>query len=342
VSREISLFAGWTHHAANGTVTPVADLDDLRVFERVGALGSFAAAAKALGQPRSNVSRSVARLEASLATRLIHRTTREVTLTPAGESLMARCASALGELNDALTHVGSLSNEVSGPLILSAGIGFGINVLSDQLPGFLRSFPNVCVQLDLTSRAADLVADRVDVAIRLGPLPDSSMVAVFLGEMKRALCAAPAYLRLHGEPQAPDDLPNHRVIEMPAPDGRARTWRFVKEGRTSEIAVEPRVAVNDALTIHRLVLNGAGIGIVSCYLCAPDLDAGRLVHLLPAWSMPSIPVNMVFPSRRELSPVVRAFVDYMKQANPPGLHWQNNRLSAGDSSSRGQRTAPTT
>jgi LysR family transcriptional regulator, regulator for bpeEF and oprC len=302
----------------------VADLDDLRVFERVGALGSFAAAAKALGQPRSNVSRSVARLEAALATRLIHRTTREVTLTPAGESLMARCAAALGELSDALNHIGSLSNEVSGQLVLSAGIGFGINVLSDQLPGFLQSFPNVRVQLDLTSRNADLVADRVDVAIRLGPLLDSSMVAVFLGEMKRVLCAAPSYVEPRGEPSALDDLANHEVIEMPAADGRTRVWTFVKDGRTSEIAVEPRVAVNDALTIHRLVLNGAGIGVVSGYLCAPDIDAGRLVRLLPEWSAPSIPVNMVFPSRRELSPVVRAFVDYMKQANPPGLHWQNN------------------
>jgi LysR family transcriptional regulator, regulator for bpeEF and oprC len=322
VTGEISLAARWTHHAANGTVGRVADLDDLRVFERVGALGSFAAAAKALGQPRSNVSRSVARLEAALATRLVHRTTREVTLTPAGESLIARCAAALGELSDALSHVGSLSNEVSGRLMLSAGIGFGINVLAEQLPGFLRNFPNVRLQLDLTSRTADLVADRVDVAIRLGRLPDSSMVAVLLGEMRRVLCAAPSYLDRRGEPAAPDDLANHDAIEMPAADGRARTWVFVKGGRTTEITVEPRVAVNDALTIHRLVRNGAGIGIVSRYLCAADIDAGRLIHLLPEWHAPSIPVNMVFPSRRELSPVVRAFVDYMKQANPPGLQWQ--------------------
>jgi LysR family transcriptional regulator, regulator for bpeEF and oprC len=305
----------------------MADLDDLRVFEKVGSLCSFAAAAKALGQPKSNVSRSVARLEAALATRLIHRTTREVTLTPAGESLMARCASPLGELSEALSHVGSLSNEVSGQLVLSAGIGFGVNVLSDQLPGFLRKFPKVRVQLELTSRTADLVAERVDVAIRLGPLPDSSMVAVLLGEMKRVLCAAPVYLETHGSPSALADLERHEVIEMPAADGRMRTWLFAKDKRTTEVAVEPRVTVNDALTIHRMLVNGAGIGIVSCYLCAPDLHSGRLVHLLPGWTAPAVPVNMVFPSRRELSPVVRAFVDYMRQSNPPGFHWQNNQLS---------------
>lgn len=307
----------------------MAELDDLRVFERVGSLSSFAAAAKALGQPKSNVSRSVARLEAALATRLIHRTTREVTLTPAGQSLMTRCAAALAELSAALSHVESLSNEVSGQLILSSGIGFGINVLSDQLPGFLRNFPRVRVQLELTSRMADLVADRVDVAIRLGPLPDSSMVAVLLGEMKRVLCAAPSYLKLHGYPNALSDLGSHHLIEMPAVDGRSRTWSFVKDGRIREIAVEPRVAVNDALTIHKLLLNGAGIGVVSCYLSAPDLHAGRLVHVLPEWSTSTIPVNMIFPSRRELSPVVRAFVDYMKNANPPGFHWQNNELPFG-------------
>ena len=321
-----SRFAEWIHHAGNGTVDFVAELDDLRVFERVGTLCSFAAAAKALGQPKSNVSRSVARLEAALATRLIHRTTREVTLTPAGESLMTRCASALGELSDALSHVGSLSNEVSGQLILSAGIGFGINVLSEQLPGFLQSFPRVRVQLELTSRMADLVADRVDVAVRLGTLPDSSMVAVLLGEMKRVLCTSPRYAELRGVPTTLDELVRHDVIEMPAVDGRSRTWTFVNDGHIGEVAVEPRIAVNDALTIHRLLLNGSGIGIVSCYLCAPDLQSGRLIHLLPEWRAPSVPVNMVFPSRRELSPVVRAFVDYMKQANPPGLHWQNNEL----------------
>lgn len=301
-------------------------LDDLRIFERVGALRSFAAASRELDEPRSNVSRSIARLEASLGLRLVQRTTREVTLTPAGESLMQRCTSALGDLNDALAYVGSLSTEAQGLLRVSAGIGFGINVLAEQLPAFLRRFPRVDVDLDLTSRVADLVADRVDVAIRFGELADSSMVAVRLGEMKRVLCASPVYLAARAPPTAVDELTDHDVIEMPASDRQLRRWSFSKEDMTRDIFVKSRVSVNDALTIHRLVLNGAGIGVISCYLCAPDIEEGRLVHLLPEWTSSPVVVNLVFPSRRELTPSVRAFVDYLKASNPPGLHWQNNAI----------------
>ena len=304
------------------------DLNDLRVFERVGSLRSFAGAARALAQPRSTVSRSVARLEAALGTRLIHRTTREVALTPAGGSLMARCASALGELGDALAYVGSLATEAHGELHISVGIGFGINVLAEQLPAFLQRYPHVDVLLDLTSRPAELVSEHIDVAIRLGPLPDSSLVAVRLGEMRRVLCSAPGYLERKGTPRIPEELAAHDVIEMPGVDGRSRTWSFVRDGRTTEVAVEPRVSVNDALTINRLILNGAGIGMISCYLCAPEIAAGRLVPLLPEWTPPTVAVNLLFPSKRELAPAVRAFVDFMKQSNPPGLHWQNNELAA--------------
>jgi DNA-binding transcriptional LysR family regulator len=301
-------------------------LDDLRVFERVAALRSFAAASRALGEPRSNVSRSIARLERALGVRLIQRTTREVTLTPAGESLLQRCASALGDLDDALNYVSSLSDEAQGLLRVSAGIGFGINVLAEQLPAFLEQYPRVDIELDLTSRVADLVAERVDVAIRLGELADSSMVAVRLGELKRVLCAAPDYLAKHSVPTTLEDLTALDAIEMPGSDRLPRRWSFSRKGVTQEVLVEPRVSVNDALTIHRLVLNGAGIGVISCYLCAPDLEAGRLVQLLPEWTAAPVVVNLVFPSRRELTSAVRAFVDYLKASNAPGKHWQSNAM----------------
>jgi LysR family transcriptional regulator, regulator for bpeEF and oprC len=304
----------------------VPDFDDLRVFEKVGLLRSFAAAAKALSLPRSNVSRSIARLEASLGTRLIQRTTREVMLTPAGESLMIRSATALSQLGEALDYIGGLSTEAHGQLRVSSGIGFGINVLSEQLPTFLASYPAIDLQLDLTSRTADLIADRVDIAIRFGPLPDSSMVAVRLGEMKRVLCASPSYIAREGVPATPSDIVKFDAIDMPDADGRARTWQLLQGGRTREIPIHARAIVNDALTIHRMTLNGTGIAIVACYLSAPDIAAGRLVQLLPEWDVPPIAVHMIFPSKRELAPVVRAFVEFMKGANPPGMHWQDNAM----------------
>lgn len=301
------------------------DLNDLRVFESVATLRSFSAAARALSQPKSNISRSVARLETELGMRVLQRTTRDVSLTPSGEALLARCRPLLAQLVEVLDFVGSAATP-RGQLRLSAGIGFGINVIAEQLPEFLRRYPDVEVHLDLTSRLSELVGEGVDVAIRLGPLPDSALVAVPLGEMQRILCAAPAYLERRGTPRTVADLAAYEAIEMPRIDGRSRTWSFTREGRMAEVEVAPRVSVNDALTIHRLILGGAGLGIVSCYVCAPDIEAGRLVHLLPEWTAPPVSVAMVFPTKRELSATVRAFIEFMKEANPPEVHWLNSEL----------------
>jgi DNA-binding transcriptional LysR family regulator len=297
------------------------DLNSLRVFEKVASLKSFTAAARALGLPKSNVSRSVARLEDALGTRLFQRTTRDVVLTLTGAALLDRSSALIANISEALEYVGSLRGQPRGILKISAGVGFGINVLAEQLPGFLRRYPEIGLALDLESRPADLIAEAVDVAVRLGPLPDSGLVAVKLGEMRRYLCAAPAYLERRGLPKSIEDVVRHDTIDMPGPNGRARPWIFSRGGETIKLDVVPRISVNEALTIYRLALNGAGLGILSGYLCAPEIAADRLIRLFPDWSPPPVEVNLVFPSRRELSPAVRAFVDYMKEVSTPGVLW---------------------
>jgi LysR family transcriptional regulator for bpeEF and oprC len=297
------------------------DLNSLRVFEKVASLKSFTAAARALGLPKSNVSRSVARLEDALGTRLFQRTTRDVVLTLTGAALLDRSSTLIANISEALEYVGSLGGQPRGILKISAGVGFGINVLAEQLPGFLRRYPEIGLALDLESRPADLIAEAVDVAVRLGPLPDSGLVAVKLGEMRRYLCAAPAYLERRGLPKSIEDVVRHDTIDMPGPNGRTRPWIFSRGGETIKLDVVPRISVNEALTIYRLALNGAGLGILSGYLCAPEIAADRLVRLFPDWSPPPVEVNLVFPSRRELSPAVRAFVDYMKELSTPGVLW---------------------
>ena len=299
------------------------DLNSFRVFERVAALRSFTAAARALGMPKSNVSRSIARLEAELGVRLFQRTTREVALTLAGQALLERSAEITGVLNETLGYLGSLSGQPRGALKVSAGIGFGVNVLAEQLPDFLLRYPDIDIALDLESRTADLVGEAIDVAVRLGPLPDSGLVAVKLGEMHRYLCAAPAYLERRGAPQSFDELSRHDTIDMPSPEGRIRPWIFSRGEKTARLEMTPRVSVNEALTIHRLVLNGAGLGVLTGYICGPEIAAGRLVHLFPEWSIAPIEVSLVFPSRRELAPAVRAFVDYMKEVNRSGSLWMS-------------------
>ncbi|MBA2933146.1 LysR family transcriptional regulator [Sphingomonas sp. CGMCC 1.13654] len=303
------------------------DLNSLQIFDKVASLKSFTAAARALGLPKSNVSRAIARLEDALGTRLFQRTTRDVVLTLTGQALLERSADIIASLSEALNYVGSLSGQPRGTLKISAGMGFGVNVLAEQLPDFLLRYPEIDISLDLESRAADLIADSVDVAVRLGPLPDSGLVAVKLGEMRRYLCAAPAYLERSGWPASIEDVARHDTIDMPAQDGRARAWSFSRGTETIRLETKPRISVNEALTIHRLVSNAAGLGLLSGYICGPLIEAQRLIHLFPDWSPPAVEVSLVFPSRRELSPTVRAFVDYMKEVNRPGYLWLNDSFN---------------
>ena len=288
------------------------DLNDLRAFEKVATTKSFASAARALGQPRSSVSRSVARLERELDARLFQRTTREVALTPAGEALRQRCSGLLNSLKEAVDQVRNSKSVPQGHLRVTAGVGFGINLLGQELPAFLERHPGLAISLDLSSEKRDLMAD-VDVAIRLGPMPDSGLVSARLRTMPRHLCASPSYLERRGTPSSLDELGEHDTIEMPGAYGRPRSWTFAKDGQTKTFEFPARVCVNEALAIHRLVMNGAGIGVISGYLCQPAFASGQLVPLFPEWSMPSLDVNIVFASKRELSPNVRAFVDFMKE-----------------------------
>ena len=300
------------------------DLNDLRVFERVAALKSFSAAARALELPKSSISRAVTRLETELGARLLQRTTREVTLTDTGAALQQRCMDILYRVGETLDYVGGFRATPRGRLNVTAGIGFGVNVLSELLPRFIERYPEVNVCVDLTSRAVDLVADGVDIAIRMGPMPPSQAIAKRLGSIRRYLCAAPSYLEKHGAPKSVADLGKHDAIEMPAINGRPRIWAFSKSKyRSAKVEPRPRIIVNDPLTIYRLVANGAGIGCVSGYLCTPDFKTGRLIHLLSEWTLPSVEVSVVFPSHRELAPAVRAFVDFIKSASQPGVSWQD-------------------
>ncbi len=306
----------------------MVDLNDLRVFERVAALSSFSAASRALDLPKSSVSRSIQRLETALSTKLMQRTTREVMLTEAGIALQERCADLLGQLDQTIEYVGSLNDGPRGVLRVSAGIGFGLNVLADVLPEFTRRYPNVDVALDLSSVSADLVGERVDVAIRMGPMPDSLIVARRLGVLHRYICAAPDYLARRGTPKTFEDLREHDLIELPIADGRKPNWIFSKDNETVEHRQAARISVNCALTVHRLLVNGAGIGLSSGYLCGPEFRSGRLVRLFGDWTLPSVHVHAVFPSQKELSPTVRAFVDFMRENSRVGHHWQGDPVAS--------------
>ena len=285
------------------------DLNDLRAFEKVAAMKSFSAAARDLGLPKSTLSRCIARLEEELDARLFQRTTREVALTPAGDALQLRCAGLLGALEDALGEVRSSTSAPRGHLRVTS---FAANLLRRELPAFLERYPGLTVAVDVSSETKDLLAD-ADVAIRLGPMPDSGVVATRLRSVKRYLCASPSYIDRRGMPDSLDDLAELDTIDMPGAYGRPRCWTFTKAGETKRFEIPTRVSVNDEASIKSLLVDGAGIGVVSAYCAGPALASGQLVRLFPEWSIPPVDVNIVFASKRGLSPNVRAFVDFMKE-----------------------------
>ncbi|HEY0877173.1 MAG TPA: LysR family transcriptional regulator [Zeimonas sp.] len=288
------------------------DLNQLHIFERVAVHESFSAAARELGLPRSNVSRAVAKLEESLKTRLMHRTTREVTLTTSGKALFERVTGIMEELDEAVGYIDTLADVPSGPLRVSAGIALGINVLGDALPGFLERYPEIRLELHLESARVDLLSQNIDVALRFGRLPDSSLVAQTLGTLEQTICASPTYLKRHGKPMQPNDLARHRFVDMPTPDGRPRPLALSRPGESRTVLVQPGAIVDEVLTMHRLVRGGVGIGILSSYLVKEDLDDGMLERVLPDWEAPGVPISLLYPSRRELAPSVRAFANFMR------------------------------
>jgi len=217
------------------------DLNDLRAFEKVAALKSFSAAARELDQPRSSVSRSVARLEDEVGARLFQRTTREVALTPAGEALQTRCAGLLGALEEAVGQVRSSTSVPRGHLRVTA---FAANLLRRELPSFLERYPEVTVAVDVSSDTKDLLAD-ADVAIRLGPMPDSGVVTTRVRSVGRYLCASPSYLERRGTPESIEELVEHETVDLPGAYGRPRCWTFTKDGATKKLAIRPRVSVTD-------------------------------------------------------------------------------------------------
>lgn len=299
------------------------DLNDLLVFEKVAALRSFSAAARALELPKSSVSRSVARLEKKLGARLLQRTTRRAVVTEAGMLLRAHCTDILGRINEAVDLVSGFASTPRGKLRISAGVGFGIHVLGAVLPKFTERHPEIEVSLRLGNRSLNLVADGIDVAVHMGPLADSGLIASHLGDMERYLCASPEYLVRKGSPSTIEELRTFDRIETPGDNGRVRGWVFSDAaGRTFKLDEKPRISVNETATIHKLILNGGGIGVLSGFICDPDFRTGKLVRVLPQWKMPPLEVSIVYPSSRALSPSVRAFIDFLKTSSDMIKLWR--------------------
>ena len=187
----------------------------------------------------------------------------------------------------------------------------------------MAMYPQVHVSIELTSKSLDLVADGIDIAIRMGP--DSGMMTTRLASLRGYMCASPQYLASRGSPSTLEQLAEHDTVEMLGMDGKPRVWSLTDaRGESMNVSVRPRLLVNDLLTIYKMVSNRAGIGCLTAYLCAPDIESGLLVRLFPEFAVSDMDVNVVFPSSKAISPTVRAFVDSMKESALPTAWWVND------------------
>lgn len=286
----------------------------LEAFAKVAETQSFSEAARRLRQSKSAVSRHVAALEADLGARLFHRTTRSLTLTEAGRGYFARASRILADLEEADASVSQLQAAPRGHLRVNAPMSFGFLHLAPALGDFLALYPEVELDVTLTDRFIDLIDEGVDVAVRIGTLTDSSLVARRLAAIRRVLCASPDYLARRGVPQTPDDLKGHDCLSN-TNITVTREWRFIHpdDGKPWPVEVKGRMSANSGDMLRVAALRGHGFVHLPTFIVGEDLKAGTLVSVLEPYISQDLTLNAVYPTARHLSPKVRAFVDFLGQ-----------------------------
>jgi DNA-binding transcriptional LysR family regulator len=289
----------------------VDNLTDIAVFVRVVERGSFTRAADELELSRAVVSKYLSRLEDRLGARLLHRTTRRLSLTEAGAALFEASRGALERIVEAEDAVATLQKQPRGRLRVSAPMGFGILYLGAAVAEFLRANPGVTIDLHLDDRYVNLVAEGLDMAIRIGELTDSSLVARKLSVTQPIVVASPGYIEALGAPEAPEDLAAHNCL-LYSYLSTANVWRFTApDGREVPVAVTGTARVNNGNIECELAAAGVGLAMVPTFYAAPYLRSGRLKRVLERYRMPELGIHAVYPERTQVPPKVRAFVDFL-------------------------------
>lgn len=292
-------------------------LEDMRLFVQTVDSGNFTAAADKLGLSKQFVSKRLIALEARLGVRLLVRTTRALRMTEAGQSYYEQASRLVQEV-DGMEQAISRHNEAPrGRLRVSAPMTFGTMHLSAAIPRFLSAYPDVMLELDLNDRTVDLVAEGYDVGIRIGVLPDSSLIATRVTMMEMATCCSPDYLRRRGQPLKPDDLRQHECL----PYGHKRhvEWSFEVQGKRKLVAVNGRLCSNNGEILRDAACAGIGIAHLPTFIVGDAIARGELVKILGEFRPPIAGVHVVYPGHRQASIAVRAFADFVRStfATPP-------------------------
>jgi DNA-binding transcriptional LysR family regulator len=287
-------------------------IDAMQAFVAVADLRGFAPAARKLKLSPSAITRLVAALEERLGARLLQRTTRQVALTDAGARYLERARRILADVEEAEHAAEGERTRPVGRLVVSAPVGFGRLHVSPVMSTYLKRYSDVSGELRLEDRLINLVEDGVDLAVRIGHLADSSLVARHVGEMRRIVVASPSYLKARGEPDTPEAIASHDTIQFGASAGVA-DWRFVEDGSEVRFSVAPRFSTNSADAAIQYAETGGGLTRVLAYQAAAGLKAGRLKIVLTKFEQAALPIHIVYPTSRLLSAKVRTFIDLVTE-----------------------------
>jgi DNA-binding transcriptional LysR family regulator len=287
-------------------------IDAMQAFVAVADLEGFAPAARKLKLSPSAVTRLIAALEERLGARLLQRTTRSVTLTDTGRHYLERARRILADVEEAERAAEGERTRPSGRLVVSAPLGFGRLHVSPVMSAYLKRYGEVSGELRLEDRMISLVEDSIDLAVRIGHLADSSLVARHVGEMRRIVVASPAYLKARGEPKTLEAIASHDTIQFGSTAGVA-DWRFLDAGEEVRITYEPRFSSNSSDAAIQYATEGGGLTRVMAYQAAEALKAGKLKIVLTKFELPAVPINIVYPTSRLLSAKVRSFIDLVTE-----------------------------
>ncbi len=296
-------------------------LKQIESFAAVAVKGSLTAAAQAEGVAPAVIGRRIDALEERLGVKLFVRTTRRITLTHEGSAFLENCQRVLADLANAEASVSAGGVKASGHLRITAPAGFGRRHVAPLVPGFIAEHPDVSLSLNLSDRVADIVNEGFDCAIRVGDLPDSSLVSVRLADNRRQCVAAPAYLARAGTPATPADLAGYECLTLSSESSQTRGWAFVVDGQLAHLRPGGRLDCSDGQVLHQWCLKGLGIAWRSTWEVARDLEEGRLVAVLEDFAAPPNGVFAVFPQRKHLPLRVRLWIDYVKHMYGDPRYW---------------------
>ena len=299
-------------------------LISMEVFVQVVDQGSFAGAARHMGLSRAMVSKHIQALEERLGARLLNRTTRTVSLTEVGTAYYERCQTVLNDVEEAERVVGDLHHAPKGTLKINAPMSFGAQHLAEALTDFKAEYPDVMIDLSLNDRIVDLVEEGYDVAIRIGELADSSLIARKISVCRRVLCAAPSYLEKHGAPQTLRELTKHNCL-LYTLSPKLNEWRFIdQDGAGHSVRVGGSLQANNGDVLRLAAIGGHGLVLEPTFIVGGDIERGDLVPVLTDYTPTEINILLIYPHNRYLTAKVRSFIDFMVEhfkGEPPWDQW---------------------